>query len=112
MSPEIIRGEVADRRSDIYPLGVILYEMLSGRPPFVADSAMTLIRFYPLAREIVADKKFSPTFDVGLNFFIPSEHPMWTISFYPWRAIHLPLLDPTNPVRKTPAVCFAISMLG
>ena len=43
MSPEQIRGERAVDCSDIYSLGVTLYEMLSGRPPFQADSAVTLM---------------------------------------------------------------------
>jgi serine/threonine protein kinase len=46
MSPEIIRGTSADHRADIYSLGVTFFEMLSGRPPFVADSAMTLMMMH------------------------------------------------------------------
>jgi serine/threonine protein kinase len=43
MSPELARGQVADWRTDIYALGCILYECLSGRAPFEADSAIGLI---------------------------------------------------------------------
>ncbi|MBX9685430.1 MAG: serine/threonine protein kinase [Candidatus Obscuribacterales bacterium] len=63
MSPEQCRGDKADERSDIYSLSCLLYFMLTGEPPFKADSPIAILRMHtheeatPILRKLESSEK-------------------------------------------------------
>jgi serine/threonine protein kinase/tetratricopeptide (TPR) repeat protein len=64
MSPEQVEGKETDQRSDIYSLGIILYEMLTGQVPFEGDTPFTIG---------VKQKSEIPKDPRGLNAQIPQD---------------------------------------
>jgi len=69
ISPEQAKGKFIDEKSDIYSLGIVLYEMATGRVPFDADNAVG-IALKHLQDPLVAPKTLVPNLPDGLNNII------------------------------------------
>jgi serine/threonine-protein kinase len=69
LSPEQASGEVADARSDLYSVGCVLYEMLTGRPPFSGDTPVS-IAFQHVSADLIPPGKVNPQINPQFDHFL------------------------------------------
>lgn len=68
-SPEHARGGYTDAKSDIYSLGIVMYEMLTGRVPFDADTPVS-VALKQVQEEPVEPIKYNPNIPISVNRII------------------------------------------
>lgn len=66
ISPEQASGEVADEKSDLYSVGVVLYEMLTGRVPFDGETAVS-VALKHVSEEAVSMRTYDPSISKALD---------------------------------------------
>ena len=69
LAPEQIRGEPADPRSDLYSLGIVAYELLTGRLPFTGETAMA-VAYKHLSDRVPAPSSILPDLPEELDGFV------------------------------------------
>ncbi|MBQ5994347.1 MAG: Stk1 family PASTA domain-containing Ser/Thr kinase [Clostridia bacterium] len=66
ISPEQARGDYTDDKSDLYSVGVVMYEMLTGQLPFQSDSAVS-IALMQVQQEAKPPREINPSIPLGLE---------------------------------------------
>jgi len=86
LSPEQARGEQVDPRSDVYSTGCLLYELLTGTPPFTGDSAVA-VAYQHVREDPIPPSRVNSASPKSSNFTVPFQAAMmlggvtsrWTI---------------------------------
>jgi len=102
MAPEQIQGRRGDERADVYSMGVILFEMLTGAPPFTATNLYAAMQD-KMHHEPTPPRQLRPEIPVGLEQVVvralardPSGRPSSAAQFREW------LLHPDRMPRELP----------
>lgn len=66
ISPEQARGDVTDEKTDLYSVGVMMYEMLTGRVPFDADTAVS-VAIMQMQNDPIPLRQINPSIPLGLE---------------------------------------------
>ena len=69
LSPEQARGQMVDARSDIYSAACVMYELLTGRPPFTGDTPVS-IAYQHVREEPLAPSAYNPAITPGIDAVI------------------------------------------
>ncbi len=69
MAPEQIRGERGDARTDVYAFGVMMYELLAKRPPFLADNPAKILEKH-LREKPASLRSIAPAISAQLDAFV------------------------------------------
>ena len=102
ISPEQARGEITDEKADIYSVGVVMYEMLTGQLPFQSNSAVS-VAIMQLQQEPKRPREIVSTIPIGLEQI--TMRAMQKNPYSRYRSAAEMLVD-INSFKRNPAIKF------